>query len=245
MKTVVTDERIPADSADKLRSLGFTVMLLPPYPALPDALASHTDMLIARLGNHIITQADYCDRSAYIFTDLLCLYPQLRVHFASDEVKKEYPHDAVMNVLSFADRLFCREDSVSGYIKSLAHALGYRTVNVKQGYPACTVLKLNEESAITADKGMARALRAEGIRVYEIKEGGIALPPYEYGFIGGACGVHGGVCYFAGDLSTHPDAQAIRTALASEGITPISLGRGRLTDVGGLFFFDTLDNDGR
>ena len=83
---------------------------------------------------------------------------------------------------------------------------------------------------------MAKALRAAGIRVTEIEEGHIMLPPHQYGFIGGAAGCDGKNVYFLGNLDLHPDAEKIKSAILLEGLVPISLCDGGLIDLGGIRF---------
>ena len=91
---------------------------------------------------------------------------------------------------------------------------------------------------ICADRGLERSFSANGIDVALIENGGIALPPYEYGFIGGATGVFGNKVYFIGDYKRHPSAEIIENALSSEGYTPISLSDEPLFDLGGLIFLE-------
>ena len=67
-----------------------------------------------------------------------------------------------------------------------------------------------------------------------INDGGISLPPHQYGFIGGASGVVGKRVYFFGDLDLHPDANIIREAIISEGFIPVSLSDEELSDFGGI-----------
>ena len=81
---------------------------------------------------------------------------------------------------------------------------------------------------------MASLLRENGIRVTLISKGGISLPPYDYGFIGGASGVVGRKIYFFGDLNSHPDSAVIRKAIEEEGFIPVSLSDERLRDLGGM-----------
>ena len=60
-------------------------------------------------------------------------------------------------------------------------------MNTKQGYARCDVLPLESAGkAVTADRGMAKALTENRIDVMVIRPGGIALDGCEYGFIGGA-----------------------------------------------------------
>ena len=85
---------------------------------------------------------------------------------------------------------------------------------------------------------MARAIEARGMTVDIIEEGGILLPPYKTGFIGGTAGVYGDKVYFVGRIEEHPSYNVIKRALDEEGLTPVSLGHGPLLDVGGICFTD-------
>lgn len=235
IKVAIVDNRIPDECERALMLRGFRVITLAPSSRLPVALASHTDMLICRLGNDYITSADYLEEQPFGIQEI---YDTVRpkFHFTADVFEAEYPKDAIFNCITFGNRLFCKTDSISEYVTRIASASGYEIVRTKQGYPACTVLKLSDEAAITADCGMARLLEAHGIRVYRIAAGGISLPPYDYGFIGGAGGVHDGNIYFVGDVEAHPSYDIIKEAALTEGLGIISLGTTPLLDVGGILF---------
>jgi hypothetical protein len=84
----------------------------------------------------------------------------------------------------------------------------------------------------------ARALAAAGIRVLKIREGGISLPPYAHGFIGGASGCFGGTVYFYGDLHTHPDGAAMEDFIGAAGFFAKSLSKEPLIDLGGMLFIE-------
>jgi hypothetical protein len=135
--------------------------------------------------------------------------------------------------LVIGNKIICKSDSVSHAIPEFAKEHGYEIIHTNQGYPTCSVLTFGS-SAITADAGLADLLEKNGIRVTLIKSGGISLPPYEYGFIGGASGVVGNKVYFFGNLDLHPDAEIIRRAIEGEGYTAISLSDEELGDFGGI-----------
>ena len=234
-KIAIVDTRIPWECERALTLRGYYVIKLPPSHRLGEAVASHPDMLIARLGEDYVTTTDYLDEAAFAIQDIYdTVHPHF--HFADEVHGGCYPADAILNSLVMGRRIFLRKESASPYLLSLARERGYEIVGVKQGYAACTVLKLSEEAAITADGGMARALTECGIRVYKIENGGISLPPYEYGFIGGASGVDGGCVYTLGSPEGHPSYEVIKAATAAEGLTLVPLGRGMLRDLGGILF---------
>ena len=238
IKIAIVDSRISAEAERKLMLYGYRVLTLPPFSRLSEAVASHPDMLIKRIGNEYISYADYCEEASYVFSDLslMCRGADVRFSFTSDEVAPTYPNDVGLNALEIGGKLFCRTDSASELMLRSAKAQGLEIVSVKQGYPACTVLKLNEEAAITSDKGMARALEEHGIRVTLIEPGDISLPPHEYGFIGGAGEGDGGKLFFFGDPLTHRDGEKIIKAAEKEGLRVVTLSDGMLSDLGGILF---------
>ncbi len=212
---------------------GFLLIKLPPDKRLGEAVASHPDTVMFSVSGEIVTTAEYCDDAAYVFSDIRELSPGTRITFTSDERGDKYPLDCIMNALVIGRRIFCKADTVSRAIRDLAARRGYEIVHTNQGYPACTVLSFGN-SAITADAGLGSLLAECGIRVTLISEGSISLPPYQYGFIGGASGVVGSKVYFFGDISTHPDCEMICRAIREEGYTPVSLSDGELCDLGGI-----------
>ena len=238
IKIAIADSRILPEEERKLTLSGYRVLTLPPFSRLSPAVASHADMLIARIGDEYVSYADYCEEASYVFSDLSLLMrgTGARLHFTADEVNAEYPHDVGLNALRMGGKLFCRVSSASPFLLDMAKKSGIEIVDVKQGYPACTVLKLSETAAITSDRGMAAVLTKHGIRVQLISEGDVSLPPHEYGFIGGAAERYGDKLYFFGDPMTHRDGESIISFAKAEGLTVIPLSKGCLRDLGGILF---------
>jgi hypothetical protein len=233
MKLLIVDYRITPKCESFLLKEGFSLLKLPPDNLLGEAISSHPDTVMFHLNGNIITTADYCDTAPYIFSDIRELCPEVKIHFTSDRRSATYPHDCVMNALVIGNKLFCKRDSVSEVIIRLADDMGYEIYHTSQGYPACSVLAFGN-NAITADRGLGRLMEEVGISVTYINQGGISLPPYEYGFIGGASGVVGNKVYFFGDISKHPDGEIICKTIKESGYIPISLSDEALSDFGGV-----------
>lgn len=238
IKIAIVDSRIPAEAERKLTLLGYRVLTLPPFSRLSEAVSSHPDMLISKIGNEYISYADYCEEASYVFSDLslMSVGTGARFTFTADDVSPSYPGDVGLNALKMGDKLFCRKDSASKTLLRAAEDIGLEIVDVKQGYPACTVLKLNDEAVITADAGIAKILTKHGIRVTLIGQGDVSLPPYEYGFIGGAAEAHDGKLFFFGDPKLHKDSERIISAAKNEGLQIIPLSSLALRDLGGIIF---------
>ena len=236
-KFAITDCRIPPEMERRLRLLGFDILTLPPSPTLPEAVASHTDMLLLPLGDEYISVADYCEVAPHIFTDLcLMLSGRAKLYFTSDRLGCEYPEDAKLNALRMGDRLFIKSDTASPYVIEKARSMGLKIVPIKQGYPACTTLPLGEGAAITSDGGMARALMREGIDAILVEQSEkILLPPYKNGFIGGAAASLGKKIYFFGNIETLPYCDTLKKSADRLGLELISLDENAdcLFDLGG------------
>ena len=173
VKFAIVDSRIGYEAERKLSILGYRVLTIPPFSRLSEAVASHPDMLIKRIGKEYISYADYCEEASYVFSDLSLwtVGCGIRFTFTADEVGAKYPADVGLNALEIGGKLFCRVKSASQALIKSAIESGLEIVDTKQGYPACTVLKLSEEAAITSDCGMAKLLNEHGIRVTIIEPG--------------------------------------------------------------------------
>jgi len=233
----LVDERISEKCERSLLVRGFQVIKLPKSERLGDAVCSHPDMLMFCHRNRIIASADYCERYPYIFSDIRELSANTEFTFTDDVFEKEYPKDALFNALVIGDKIFIKTDTASPAVIDYARGRNLKIISVKQGYPACTVLEFGK-NAITADTGMAKILSSAGIDVTLISNGGISLPPYKYGFIGGACGVYKSSVYFLGDISTHADGKKIFDTIKAKGYEPISLSDEPLRDLGRIIFID-------
>lgn len=238
MTVALLDERIDEAKRAVLENMGYRTVLMPRHPALSEAMASHPDMLVMMMGGELITEKRYAEDNSAIFDEISSLCPWLKIRLADITLADKYPCDCRLNALTIGTKLFARVESAAEEIKDAAERFGIEKIAVKQGYPACTVLALGDSHAITADRGMARAMQREGINVLLIEDGDILLPPYEYGFIGGASGVHGRRVFFIGDLSMHRNASEIESFCRAAGYEPVSLGIGALIDLGRIIFID-------
>ena len=236
MKSVICDNRISAAMERRLQILGYYVIKLPLCSSLPEAISSHPDSLIFRLGDTFVTTCDYAEEAAYVFSDIREFSPDSRITFIDVPLGKSYPHDARLNAVSIGNHLITNTKTVAKEILEISEKQGFYTQNVNQGYPNCSILKINDENIITADAGIARKLEALGINALLITPGHISLPPYAYGFIGGASGVDGKTVYFLGDIMTHPDGKKITEFIENLGMKAVSLDSGELQDMGGIVF---------
>ena len=151
------------------------------------------------------------------------------------ELGSEYPRDIAFDAIGIRETLYCLEAYTSEEVKQRFS----RIVNIKQGYAACSTLIPRGGIAITADKGIERALAADGMTVCRISPDGILLPGYGCGFIGGASAVVNGTTVFFGSLSDHPDGERIAEIYRVNGLGMIDFPGLPLTDYGSIRYIYT------
>ena len=217
MKQLFISTNTPEPIKSMLKDIGFSLVLLPSDPSLPEQVSSHADMLM--FGN--IVQKDYYERNKELF----CGFD---IVLADEKFGNEYPKDVLLNCFTVGDTLFGRLESLSVKIKELYP----KAVNLRQGYAKCSTL-LFANNAVTADKGIADTLTEYGLNVLLITPGHINLPGYDYGFIGGASFVYEDKIIFFGNIEDHPDHIRIKDFAKSAGYELIYDKNEPLTDLGG------------
>ena len=137
----LVDERLSTRCEESLKSFGFSTVRLPKIPTLPAPIASHTDIISFKLKDSLFFSKAYFEANFDILSPLFANSSIL----TKESQGVNYPLDAIFNGLLIGNKLFCKKDTFSKEIIRYAERLGIKTVNVKQGYPACTTLKISEK----------------------------------------------------------------------------------------------------
>jgi hypothetical protein len=114
---------------------------------------------------------------------------------------------------------------------------GRKHLHVNQGYTRCNLLALDDNRFLTSDRGIEKALMAEGKKMLFVDPAPVKLKGQKYGFFPGCCGILNGEVLIAGSLTYHPEGEQIREFINVSGLTIRELYQGPLTDVGGIFCF--------
>ncbi len=182
-----------------------------------DAIAQHPDIYMCQMG---------------LFDDSRIFYGK------KDSLSHTYPGDCIYNALCTGEYFIHNLKHTDRLLLETARRAGLYLVNVKQGYARCSCLPVDDTSFITADRGMAKALRSCGASVLLIREGHVLLPGFKNGFIGGCGGclvIDGKPCIvFNGDLCSHPDFEAMRLFICERGVRPVFFSGFPLTDIGSI-----------
>lgn len=234
MKKVIIDKKAPYEVKAALSDMGFALIQMPPSPALPSPVAAHPDMLLFIAGKQIFCHEDYLGIAKAEFNEIAA--EGYEIITTTEYVGSKYPSDILFNALLLGKHIYGKLDSISELIKNYAQSADLSLCAVKQGYAKCSVCKVGERAAITADASICKAMRTDGYDVLFISAGNIGISEYNTGFIGGCSGCDGERVYFSGNIDMHPDGAAITGFCEEHGIRAVSLSTDPLFDVGTLFF---------
>lgn len=218
----------PADSKliNKLNTLGIETVVTHAVDAFIDYERHHADMQMLRIFDTVFVYECVYENYKDFLTDynvVICENPQ-----------KEYPFNVSLNAALVGNKLFCKESALDNNVRKFCVKNNIEIIDVKQGYTKCSTLVLNDNSIITADKGIFEKAAKSGINALKINSGSILLKGADYGFIGGASGVIGDTVYFFGDVLAHPDGAKVIEFIEKNSMQWVSLTEDILNDVGGF-----------
>ena len=221
-----------------LRALGMELIEIQPSRRLSAPVSSHADMQLHHLGgNHVVTV-----RAEASLKDALKQF-DFEVIESNNCISDSYPNDVPLNAARVGKFLFCRQDTLDGEISRYCSRHGVSVIPVRQGYAKCSTVVVNESAIMTADLSIAQAAESSGLDVLRITPGHVRLEGYQYGFLGGACGLIGkNKLAFAGNVSLHPDYEAIKKFCGNRNVETVSLADMPLTDIGGILPLKITDD---
>ncbi len=236
MKFAVVDCRISDSCKKALENFADKIILLPPFSVLDAPVASHPDMLIWACGRELVTYKDYYTVAKPELDTLK--NSGFELIFVDELPDRIYPADVHLNCALVGRKVICRTSSASRAIKEIAKRQGLSLIDTRQGYAKCSLAVVSDNALITADRGIFKIAKENGIDALLISEGGVRLDGYGTGFIGGATGTADTFLLFCGSLDEHPDAEHIKSFCDDHGKQAVSLSAEPLTDLGTVFILE-------
>ena len=213
------------------------IIKLPPFNRLQEPVSAHPDMLLFPTERGIITCAEYFEENRSLFEELSDV-SGCEIVLDSGEIASKYPQDVKFNGFVVGGQLFGLASALSEQVLTWAMESKIPVVKLRQGYAKCSVCIVSDKAVITEDAGIEKTMLDSGIDVLRVTSGQVTLEGYNCGFIGGASGSDSENVYFCGNISKHPDFDAIESFCHRHAKKCVSLGNGRLYDVGTILFFE-------
>ena len=149
-----------------------------------------------------------------------------------------------LNVCIIGNKVLCDTRTADEELLRLLSGEGHKVLHTNQRYTRCSSAVLGNNAIITSDPSVYALCKENGIDVLKICPGYIELDGYEYGFIGGCCGLLSpDTLAFSGRIGLHPDYENIRSFAGEYGIELLSLSDEPLYDVGGIIALKAFGTD--
>ena len=209
---------------------------------------TENQLLDAPISKHADILANYVGKSTFLVDKNqteLCRFVEDNggKSFVIEDIKSPYPNDCLLNFADIGDYIICNKSIL---LEKIAEILPNKPIiDVKQGYSKCSICICSHNTIVTDDKSVYNAvLPYDDINSLLIKKGSVAINKYDYGFIGGCCGlIEKDTLLFNGDLSTHSDFDKIKKFLYYNDINYIDIKGKPLTDIGSIIPIMEIDGD--
>ena len=151
------------------------------------------------------------------------------------EMSKKYPYDIPLNAVMIGDFLICNKQYTDKYIIEYANNNNITIINVKQGYSKCSVAPISKNALITDDIGIANSASQAGIDTLYIDNRFVICDGYDYGFIGGACGmIDKNILAFTGVFTDTKIKSQVESFADKYGVKTVYLTNNPMFDVGSI-----------
>lgn len=211
------------------KSNGYTLIEIKKTDSVYEAVSCHTDIYLCKIGNSIVISQEQLEK----IKDML-YHHHISYLAGTDPLGYKYPENIKYNGVQIGEYFIHNTKYTDAKIVETAELHGLKIINVKQGYSKCNIAVIDDNSAITSDKGLYRSLTEHGIDVLLIQQGHIKLKGFDYGFIGGASGKIKDSIVFNGNLEEHPDFNKIQGFIRNKGLDLVYFSQYSLEDIGSI-----------
>ncbi|MBQ8135170.1 MAG: hypothetical protein IJ192_12325 [Clostridia bacterium] len=223
---VVMSDSKPEIMVELINNYHVSVITPEPLNDISGAEQYHADMCLCHLGGNSFS-ADSCN------TDMIHLLKGFGAEvYSCDGISAKTPK---LNVSFLGDKVICNTKKTDPTVIEYCNRNHIRLLHTNQSYAKCSTAIVSENAVITADSSIFRVCRENDIDVLKISHGHIALEGYDYGFIGGTCGlINKNTLVFSGNIGLHKDYENIKAFASNYNVDIISLGKEPLYDIGGI-----------
>lgn len=227
----LVDKRITCDMELELKRRNIQIIKTIECKECYNAIKYHPDISVCNLGEGNIVVAPN------VYEHYLNLLKPLgfNVIKGNSYIEQKYPNNIQYNITIMGDFAIHNFNYTDKEILDYINKKGIIKINTKQGYSKCSIGIVDENSIITSDEGIYKAVREYGIDCLLIKSKSIDLFELDYGFIGGCTGfISKDKIAFLGNIKKHPDYELIKKFIKSKNKEIVSLSKEKLLDLGSI-----------
>lgn len=227
---IIADKKIPTEAKSRLRSLGSLLELETKGITYP-AISGHPDIFLTQVDGRLVVAPNLPEQH------IIELRKQnIELVFGEQRVGPKYPQTAGFNAVVATKSLIHNLNTTDPLIRNLCK--NKTPVHVNQGYTRCNLVFLDDDHAITSDRGIYKTLTDHGVETLLVNPSGINLPGFEHGFFGGCCGIYDNRLFILGSLKYYQEGAKIRQFVSDLQSKIVELFDSPLFDGGGVMFVE-------
>jgi hypothetical protein len=224
---IIADYRYPEEIKSKLAALG-ELVLFNASGSVYESIKGHPDIFLCETPGGLVVAPN---TPAAI---IKALEKHLRsYHLGKNPVGENHPATIPYNAVVTKTNIIHNEKHTDNRIREINPEL--QSVHVGQGYTRCSLFPLDQNTLVTSDRGIEKALSKQ-FEVHFFSSEKVLLPGQKHGFLGGCLGRMDQTIFFAGRLDTLPEYKKLQDLLSEKNLDYTELYDGPLIDGGGLFF---------
>lgn len=225
---IFVDKRAPEQALQNLRKFGEVVEFETPGITY-EGISGHPDIFICQPPEKLIVAPNLPGKYFSVLKNR-----NIDFTIGKNPVGSRYPETARYNVVVTGKYLVHQPGITDPEIINAANKK--LIISVKQAYTRCNLIFINENSAITSDRGIEKQLNDLGLNVFYVDPKPVELPGFKHGFFGGTCGMVENQLVVLGNLSFHHQGDKIREFVNDAGMGIAELYNGPLYDGGAILF---------
>ncbi len=226
--SILIDSRMPVAAKEKLQEYGHIIEFTTEGITY-EAISGHPDIFFCPTPNGLVVAPNLPEKYFHIFKK-----HSINYSIGKQPVGITYPDSARYNSL-VTNNFFIHNPTISDLSIQAANTT-QQSIKVNQGYVCCNLLALPNNSFITSDKGIEKALKQHKFEVLFADSTCVKLPGFVHGFFGGICGLKGTVLFICGSLEYFKERENIRAFIEKSNIVIVELFDGQPVDVGTILF---------
>ena len=225
----IIDFRSSKKVINKLKEYVTDVYMFQTDGITDNSISGHPDIFVYQDKDHLIVSPNSP-------VDLFNFLDTYNITYLKGErdVGHELDNHVQYNCLSTSQFLFHK----SGYTDSAIIRINKHKefVQLPQAYTRCSLVHLCNESYLTSDRGVEKALLQRGLSCFYFNPEEITIRDHDNGFIGGAVGILQKRIYFNGNIELHADGPRLKECLINLNFEIVNLSDEHLYDGGCIFF---------
>lgn len=225
----IIDGRSSENIVNNLEKLNIKVIRTIKCTDLQESISYHPDIVIHPIDHKTLLIAP----NVYDYYSQELMKFGIRTIKGDTFLQKEYPYDIAYNVGRLKNVAIHNFKYTDEKLKFYLRKQNLDIIHVNQGYAKCSLLIVDDESAITADLKMYEKLYRLNYDVLLINAGFIKLESEKYGFIGGTSGNYSEkTILISGNLKCHPDRNRIEEFIKNKNKDIVYLSEAEIVDLG-------------